>query len=302
MELSQKTTLICPLCRTENNARFAGLKLNGQQGLFPKRDYTNAAKVYCCFKCGLYFNYPAPVNQKEIFDEDDSLVKFTLLDPERLKAEAGCKDILDFLENTARMAKGSKLLDMGSGTGITAYALREAGYKVYAVEPKKELFDFSVENGFTDRDKSSHASFETTAFVAESFDFIFLEPLNHFKNPDAAIQKTLQWLKPGGYLHLEVTNSRWLYKIALAFLYRITFRKHVPYTSALRKPFTCCEYSALSFKVYAKMTNLNLCVLESYPCNTFISNKFLSRLMSFYMKLSKQGMELSIVLQKKEFT
>lgn len=298
MKPGKHNNIICPLCTAKGSSQFKGFKLNSKQGLFPKREYSNALKVYCCRECGLYFNYPFPQTPKEVFKQDDSLMKLTEQDPNRLKAEAGYKDILDFL-NKAGLGNGARVLDMGSGIGMAAYAMRQAGFEVYSVEPKHELFDFSVKNHFVDQQYSTNASFETTEFKEEFFDFIFLEPLHHFTNPHEAIQKTLNWLKPGAYLHLEVINSEWLYKKVLALIYKITFRRHVPNTAALRKPYNACEYAPKSFKVYAKKNNLNICLFESYPCNTSIPNKFLSRLMSSYMRLFKHGMELSVILQKK---
>lgn len=299
MEPAKAKNINCPLCRAEGRSGFKGYKLSSKQGLFPKREYKNAARVYCCDECGLYFNFPLPKTEKQIFEQDDSLIALTHQDPERLKSEAGYKDILSFLKMKAGLGSGSKVLDMGSGTGSAAYAMKQAGFEVYSVEPKKELFEFSIEKKFTEKGYSLNSTFEETQFSEEIFDFIFLEPLHHFTDPHVAIQKALKWLKPGGYMHLEVINSEWLYKKILAFFYKLSFRKHVPYTSALRKPFNPCEYAPLSFKVYAAKNNLNLCVLESYPCNTSIPNKFLSGLVSSYMKRFKQGMELSIILQKK---
>jgi len=288
----------CPLCNAEEKARFIGYKLNGPQGLFPQRNYKAAEKVFCCKQCDLFYNNPQVRLNEEVFNQDDSLLELTTLPADHIKSVAGYADTLEFLKDKARLSPGAKVLDMGSGVGRVAFALKKAGYETYAVEPKKQLFDYAVANDLIDKDRSFNKSFESAEFERESLDFIFLEPLHHFTDPHAAIQKTLEWLKPGGYLHLEVVNSRWLYKNVLSLFYRFTLRKHVPYTSALRKPFNACEYSAKSFKVYSALNNLQVSQLSSYACDTFISNKFLDKWLSRYMRRFNQGMELTVILKK----
>jgi len=206
--------------------------------------------------------------------------------------------VLDFLKDKGGLKAGSKALDIGSGIGRVTFLLKQDGYDAYALEPKKELFDFGIEHGFTERTKSFNIPYEIAQFGKDSFDFIFLEPLNHLAEPHLAIQKTLEWLKPGGYLHLQVANHKWLYKRLLKMLYKITFRKHVPYTSTQRKPFNACEYSAKSFKVYAELNNLELCQINAYACNTFMPFRLLDKWMGYYMWRFNRGMELSLILRK----
>lgn len=290
----------CPLCRAEEKARFIGYKLNNPQGLFPKRNYEGAGKVYRCKNCGLIYNNPPLMLGDAVFEKDDSLLEHTFQNADLIRSAPAYIDILDFLKNEAGLLPGAKALDLGSGAGRVAFALRRAGYETYAVEPKKELFEFCVKNDLSDKDKTFNTSFEQTDFAENSFDFIYLEALNHLHDPNAALQKTLKWLKPGGYLHLEVVNSRWLYKNLLGCFYKFTFRKHSPYTSAQRKPFNACEYSPKSFKVYCRLNKLELIRLSSYPCNTFIPNKLLNKWMSYYMERFNRGMELSVLIKKNQ--
>ncbi len=251
------------MCLSKNKPRFLGYRLNKTQGIFPGRNYENAAKVVCCKRCSLIYNHPQVLPQNTIFNEDNSLIDMTLINGEKIKAAENYIDILNFLKDTAGLLPGSKALDIGCGIGRVSYALRQKGFSVYSLEPKKELYEFAIEKKFIEPVNSSNTSFEDAEFEKDSFDFIFLEPLNHFNHPHAAIQKALTWLKPGGYLHLETVNSQWFYKKALHLFYKTSFTKIVPYTSALRKPFHVCEYSAKTFKEYCQLNNLKISYLIS---------------------------------------
>ena len=298
MRAKKQEEISCPLCNAEGETKFEGYKLNGRQGVFPPRKYEDAERVYRCKQCNLIYTNFKPLSKINIFDEDDSLLEFTRKHPDVIKARKFYTDILAFLKDKAGLQPGAKVLDIGSGTGGFAYALRQQGYETYAIEPKTELFDFSVINDIADKNNTQNVSFESAEYENNSFDFIFLEPLNHLSDPHVAIQKALKWLKPGGYLHLEVINSRWLYKTLLSFFYKITFRKHVPYTSAHGKPFNACEYSTKSFKVYSALNHLHISHLSTYACDTFVRNAFLNKLISKYMVFSGKGMELSVILKK----
>lgn len=298
LKLMKETAYKCPLCLNENKPNFMGYRLNKAQGIFPGRNYSDSQKVVCCKRCKLIYNYPQVFPQSNIFKEDDSLLDLTQVSAEAIKATETYTDILNFLKKDAKILPAAKVLDIGSGIGRVAYALKQNGYDVQAIEPKKELYDFSVQNNFIAKENVINKTFDEVEFEKESFDFIFLEPLNHFTDPHRAIQKTLVWLKPGGYLQLETVNSRWFYKRALHFFYKSTFTKTVPYTSALRKPFHVCEYSAKSFKVYCELNDLKLINLNSHPCNTYIKIKWADKLMQYLMRRFDSGAEMSVIIKK----
>lgn len=298
MKFTRKLIDHCPLCLAKNKAVFKGYRLNTHQGLFPSRNYKDAENIYCCNNCSLVYNNPQIHYENGTFNEDDSLLLFTQQEAEKIKALPAYTDVLVFLEQKAKLPRGAKVFDVGTGIGRVAFALRQNGYETYAAEPRKELFDFGIRNNFTDPVRTFCKSFDELDFEAGTFDFVFLEPLNHLTDPHQAIQKALRWLKPGGYLQLEVVNSRWLYKLLLGFLYQITFRKHVSNTLGHRKPFYACEYSVKALKVYCRQNRLQICELTSHPCDTFISYKWLNTPMQWLMRRFNMGSDLSVILKR----
>ena len=56
----------------------------------------------------------------------------------------------------------------------------------------------------------------------ESFDFIsFGAVLEHLYDPDFAISRALQWLKPDGLIHLEVPSANWLVRRSVNAYFRL---------------------------------------------------------------------------------
>lgn len=296
-EMSHKINK-CPLCGSAARQRFLGYKLNERQGFFPPRNYKEAEKVFGCKVCDLKYVFPPVQLSENFFSEDDSLRKQMNNALSQKEDSLVYSDILVFIRENTDLMPGAKILDVGSGLGMVSYCLRKQGFEVWSVEPDHELYHFAKRENMTDATKSFNSRFEDCHFPEELFDFIFLEPLHHFTFPHEAIQKTLHWLKPGGYLHLEVANHQWLYKKIIQFIYKCTFRKHVVYTSPKRKPFIVAEYSDKTFRYYERAHNLQVCFLLSDPCDTGVKNRWLNAALSWFMRRFGLGMETSVILRK----
>ena len=59
-------------------------------------------------------------------------------------------------------------------------------------------------------EKFKHSSIEDINYPDAFFDFItFGAVLEHLHDPDQCLKKALTWLKPGGYIHIEVPSAKW---------------------------------------------------------------------------------------------
>jgi 2-polyprenyl-3-methyl-5-hydroxy-6-metoxy-1,4-benzoquinol methylase len=275
-----------------------GYRYAHSQGLFPKGDVDTAARVYRCRSCSLVYNNPQFVISAEMLRDEDSLFRHTHEDPGALKSGPVFKDVLDYLRPYGLVKPGAKALDIGFGIGRVAWKLREQGFEVHGIEPGPVPFEFALKHDFIDRDKAQNKRFEDVDFGKAEFDFIFLEPLTHFTDPHNAILRALEWLKPGGFLHLEVNNGRWLYNLLLHLFYKVTFNKATPFTMPAREPYRACEYPVQSFKVFCKKNNLEAHSLRTHPCDTGLRNKLLNALMEAFMRRFHLGMQTTVLIRK----
>lgn len=101
------------------------------------------------------------------------------------------------------LAPGSRVLEIGRGTGVATGALLDAGASVTAVELSDALAD-RLEARFGDRDLTVvRGAFEHAELPAASFDLVAAATSFHWVVPtDAALVRRADLLRPGGWLAL----------------------------------------------------------------------------------------------------
>ena len=130
--------------------------------------------------------------------------------------------LVRFNRISSLLAPGMTLLDVGAGGGFFPYVVKRNGYMVTGLEPNngyaqyaRDEFGLDIRTGFL----------QDIDFEDGSFDIITLNHvLEHLEDPFAALVRLGGWLKPGGYLNLEVPNIEATYhaprnKFHLAHLY-----------------------------------------------------------------------------------
>lgn len=97
-----------------------------------------------------------------------------------------------------------QLLDVGSGGGFFPYVARHQGIEARGIEPNRGFAQYALgELGVP----TTHAFFQDVEWPAESFDMITLNHvLEHVEDPCQALRRLRRWLKPSGYLVVEVPN------------------------------------------------------------------------------------------------
>lgn len=115
---------------------------------------------------------------------------------------------LDYIMVHCHLDKGSKVADLGAGTGISARALADQSCNVTAVEPNESMLNEAMAH--TDYNNSINyvkATAENSTLPNQSFDAVVCAQAFHWFNPALALKEFDRILKPGGWVVL-VWNER----------------------------------------------------------------------------------------------
>lgn len=115
--------------------------------------------------------------------------------------------VFETIAGMTNLAKNSKLLEIGPGTGQATKYFAENGYDITAVElganlavlARKELASFPKANVIT-------GSFEEVKLPRASFDLVFSATAFHWIKPEYKFKKTHALLKPRRYLAIIHTK------------------------------------------------------------------------------------------------
>jgi len=127
--------------------------------------------------------------------------------PESESDNAGrVKRVLDFAKNRWKTDKVPDLLDVGSGLAVFPFRMREAGWQVTALDPDARAAEHARQNA---KVHSVHADFLTWEPPEGSrFDVITLNKvLEHVENPVAMLERARRWIRPGGFVYVEVPDA-----------------------------------------------------------------------------------------------
>jgi SAM-dependent methyltransferase len=93
-------------------------------------------------------------------------------------------------------APGPEILDVGSGTGISARQFQAAGCRVLGVEPDARMAGLARQRGV----EAEVATFEEWLPADRTFDAVVAGQAWHWVDPVAGVAKATQALRPGGLL------------------------------------------------------------------------------------------------------
>jgi len=97
---------------------------------------------------------------------------------------------------------GSRVADLGAGTGLLSVPLAEAGLRVWAVEPARAMLDAIPTSTSTPPRSGSltpvHAAGEATGLPAGAFDLVVLADALHWMDAERAGREAARLLRPGG--------------------------------------------------------------------------------------------------------
>ena len=112
---------------------------------------------------------------------------------------------------------------------------------------------------------------EEIEYEEDTFDFIsFGAVLEHLYDPSCSIQKALNWLKPGGLIHIEVPSSDWLTNRIINAFYKLCLNDYVGNISPMHEPYHLYEFGLKSFEENSRRHNYEIAYHEYYVCKTFL--------------------------------
>lgn len=119
------------------------------------------------------------------------------------------KEIIPFLEQQLGLTKDMRIADIGSGTGLFAEPLLEAGYHMICIEPNEEMRRAGEQRlGKFPHFISRRHTAEATGLRKHSVDLITVAQAFHWLDPVATKREFQRILKPGGHIVLAWNIQR----------------------------------------------------------------------------------------------
>jgi len=117
-------------------------------------------------------------------------------------------EVIDFLEKRGNLPAGSRIADVGSGTGIFSSLLLDRGYTVYAIEPNEAMQSAAVKQ--FENNTNFHpitGSAEATTLPQHSIDLVVCAQAFHWFDPQKTKIEFKRILKDDGLVAL-IWNNR----------------------------------------------------------------------------------------------
>jgi len=289
----------CNMCGNPTSLnKVMGLRLSTSQGLRPKSKTGIAVSVLKCTKCSLIYSNPLPI--------PENIQDHYGLPPEAywntvnyVWDENYFANEISILKKLMPLSIGMKSLDIGAGLGRGMISLEKAGFDSYGFEPSEPFYNKAIEKMGINKNKLKLGQLETIDYPHDEFDFIsFGAVLEHVYNPSESIRRAMQWLKPGGIMHIEVPSSHHLPTRIINTYYKLIGTSFVSNISPMHVPFHLYEFGLKSFQQLALKQSFAIADYQYEPCEVLNFPAFTHPLLKFIMKKTNTGLQLIIWLKK----
>ncbi len=139
--------------------------------------------------------------------------------------------LFDDLTELAGLRAGSKVLEIGPGSGLATRSLLERGWRVVATEPGVDLAAIARRRAEGKPLRVEQTTFEDWDPAGERFDLVFSATAIHWIDPAVKWSKTASVLRDGG--HLALMTNRTVAGNTFHELYRLSADLHRRYVGAL---------------------------------------------------------------------
>jgi 2-polyprenyl-3-methyl-5-hydroxy-6-metoxy-1,4-benzoquinol methylase len=206
---------------------------------------------------------------------------------------------ISLLRKLMNVESGMKSLDIGAGLGKCMLSLDKAGFQSYGLEPSIPFYERAISVMNIPAERLKLGQIESTDYPPAEFDFItFGAVFEHLYRPKECLQKALNWLKPGGIIHLEVPSSKHLISRLINLYFILIGTNYVTNLSPMHSPFHLYEFDLKSFKAASLSLKYEIVHYKYDVCDIAPIPKILQPLFSRLMKYSNTGMQLTVFLKK----
>ena len=305
MQYTFETVEKCNMCGASAvQARVLGKRLNQSQGKRPTRKVGVSTTIVKCRVCDLIYSNPLPVPasiDQHYGTPPESYWKAAYF-------EVNPAYFQEQIDTFFRLHRASKekseenslcALDIGAGIGKAMIALQGRGFQTQGFEPSEPFYQRALDKMKISPESLQLTSLEEAVYEDNSFDFItFGAVLEHLYDPSAALIKTMQWLRPGGLIQVEVPSSAWLTNKIYNFIYRLQGLDYVGNLSPMHPPFHLYEFGFKSFQHHARQHHYELAFHKIMVTSTTFLPGVLNPIVKPLMKKTNTGMQLEVWLRK----
>lgn len=164
-----------------------------------------SVNIKICKRCKIAQTTPAPDNIDYSNGDFQAQFKFNKIDNLDQIWQKSIYKQINILKKY--LSKGSKILEIGCGQGITLYELKKEGYLVSGIEPSKEAVKRAVADGLD----VVEGYFPDVKLPGKKFDAIISSHVfEHVKYPILFINKITKLLSRNGLIMFTQTNYQGL--------------------------------------------------------------------------------------------
>lgn len=291
----------CEMCGApDSRNKILGQRMNRRQGLRTGKLQGISTTIKRCRSCGLVYPNPLPIPKQlsdhySILPEEYWQKQYFRYDPSYFQAQTH-----KALELGVHSASGRPTaLDIGCGIGKALITLRNSGFQAWGLEPSPSFYERAVAFTELPEDQLINVSIENAMLPIEYFDFItFGAVFEHLYHPKKCLQNALQWLKPGGLIHIEVPSSNWLIEHIYHVALKLKGSELTSFLSPMHSPFHLYAFSLNSFKEIEHELGFKLIDSRIDVCQVMYFPSFMRPLVGKLMDVTATGMQLTLWLQK----
>ncbi len=192
----ERTGTVCPLCRATSSVVIGRHSRDG-----------SPLTTVLCEGCGLGRTepLPSPDELRALYRDKYRLLYKGIREPKPYHVLRAARLARSRIARLASLlAARQRMLDVGSGSGEFVYLLGSLGLDAEGIEPNRGYAEYAREHlGL----KVAGGLVEEQEFAPACFDGITMfHVLEHVADPVSCLARLGEWLKPGGFLAVEVPN------------------------------------------------------------------------------------------------